>query len=245
MAMRIDAANLHYRELNERIHEVVSARETELLLDSVLGHRYIGAGLKGGLRIEINGVPGNDLAAFMDGAEIIVNSNAQDGVANTMNDGSIVIHGDAGDILGHSMRGGTIYVAGLVGYRCGIHCKAYESKLPVIVVGTTAGDYLGEYMAGGAIVVLNRDDEPGSPVGRFCGTGMHGGVIFVRGEVDDYQLGAEVAVAEVGEADWGILEAIVADYCTNFDLGPGRLSPDEFLKLYPRSSRPYGKLYAY
>ncbi|MGI5817714.1 MAG: hypothetical protein ACOX9R_06395 [Armatimonadota bacterium] len=243
--MRIDADGLHYKELNERIHEAIADGATELQLENVLGHRYIGAGLKGGVHIEINGIPGNDLAAFMDGAEIVVNSNAQDGVANTMNDGTIVVHGDAGDILGHSMRGGSIFVEGLVGYRCGIHCKAYESKLPVMVVGTTAGDYLGEYMAGGVIVVLNRNDRDGSPVGRFCGTGMHGGMIFVRGEMEDHQLGAEVAVAEVCEADWDLLEAIIGRYCMAFEVDPGRFSPDEFIKLYPWSSRPYGKLYAY
>jgi glutamate synthase domain-containing protein 3 len=243
--MRIDAADIHYRELNERIHEAVADGETELLLDNVLGHRYIGAGLKGGVSIEINGIPGNDLAVFMDGAEIIVNSNAQDGVANTMNDGTIVVRGDAGDILGHSMRGGAIFVEGLVGYRCGIHCKAYENKLPAMVVGTTAGDYLGEYMAGGVIVVLNREGESGSPVGRFCGTGMHGGMILVRGEVEEHQLGAEVAVDEVGEEDWDMVEAIIRRYCMAFEMDPGRFSPDEFLKLYPWSSRPYGKLYAY
>lgn len=243
--MRIDAEGIHYRELNERIHQAIKAGATELLLDNILGHRYIGAGLKGGTSLEINGVPGNDLAAFMDGAEIIVNSNAQDGVANTMNDGTIIIHGDAGDILGHSMRGGTIFVEGLVGYRCGIHCKAYGTRLPVMVVGTTAGDYLGEYMAGGVIVVLNREDEVASPVGRFCGTGMHGGLIFVRGEVEEHQLGAEVAVEKVGEADRDLLEGIIARYCDAFEMDPGRFAPDDFLKLYPWSSRPYGKLYAY
>jgi glutamate synthase domain-containing protein 3 len=243
--MKIDADGMHYRDLNDQIHEAISAGETELSLDNVLGHRYIGAGLKKGVSIEINGVPGNDLAAFMDGAEIIVNSNAQDGVANTMNDGTIVVHGDAGDILGHSMRGGTILVEGLVGYRCGIHCKAYESKLPVMVVGTVAGDYLGEYMAGGVIVVLNREDEDGSPVGRFCGTGMHGGLIFVRGDVEEHQLGAEVAVADVEDDDWRILEAAIVRYCEAFGEDANRFSPDEFLKLYPWSSRPYGKLYAY
>ncbi len=243
--MRIDAEGLHYRELNDRINDAIDEGETEFVLDNILGHRYIGAGLKDGVQIEINGVPGNDLAAFMDGAEIVVNSNAQDGVANTMNAGRIVVHGDAGDILGHSMRGGVIFVEGLVGYRCGIHCKAYRQKLPVMVVGTTAGDYLGEYMAGGIIVVLNREDEEGSPVGTYCGTGMHGGMMLIRGEVESYQLGAEVAVEEVGEEEWDALEAIIGDYCMTFDLDPGRFSPDDFLKLYPWSSRPYGKLYAY
>ncbi|MGC9317399.1 MAG: hypothetical protein ACP5KN_05100 [Armatimonadota bacterium] len=243
--MRIDATGLHYRELNERINAAVEEGEREFVLDNVLGQRYIGAGLRDGVRITINGVPGNDLAAFMDGAEIAVSSNVQDGVGNTMNAGRITVHGDAGDILGHSMRGGTILVEGLAGYRCGIHCKAYEGKLPVMVVGTTAGDYLGEYMAGGMIVVLNSGDADGSPVGRYCGTGMHGGTIFVRGTVDDHQLGAEVAVDEVCEAEWEALTGAIAQYCAAFGTDPGRFSQDEFVRLSPWSSRPYGKLYAY
>ena len=243
--MRIDAADLHYRELNERINVAVEQGETEFVLDNVLGQRYIGTGLGAGVRITINGTPGNDLAAFMNGAQVTVNANAQDGVANTMNAGNILVHGDAGDILGHSMRGGTIFVRGLVGYRCGIHCKAYRDKLPVMVVGTTAGDYLGEYMAGGIIVVLNSDGHDGSPVGRYCGTGMHGGVIFIRGEVEDHQLGAEVGVVCVGDPERGALEAIIAQYCADFGLDAGSFSPEQFIKLYPRSTRPYGKLYAY
>ncbi len=243
--MRIDASGLHYRELNQMIHEAVNDGEFELFLDNVLGHRYIGTGLKSGVRIEISGTPGNDLAAFMDGAEIIVNSNAQDGTGNTMNAGSIAISGDAGDILGHSMRGGAIFVEGLVGYRCGIHCKAYRERLPVIVVGTTAGDYLGEYMGGGVIVVLNRENADRSPVGRYCGTGMHGGMMFVRGEIEEYQLGAEVAVEEVTGQDAEMLEAIILDYCATFDIDPARFSTEDFVKLYPWSSRPYGNLYAY
>lgn len=243
--MRIDATDLHYRELNERIRAAVEAGEREIILDNVLGQRYIGAGLGSGVRLVINGTPGNDLAAFMNGAEIEVNGNAQDGVANTMNAGRIVVRGDAGDILGHSMRGGMVLVQGLVGYRCGIHCKAYEDRKPIMVVGTTAGDYLGEYMAGGMIVVLNADDRPGSPVGRYCGTGMHGGVIFVRGEIEPYQLGAEVGVEDADRDEAEALEAVIADYCSTFDLDPGRFALDEFIKLYPRSARPYGKLYAY
>ncbi len=243
--MRIDAAGIHYRQLNEQINEAVDAGETEFVLDNVLGHRYIGAGLRDGVHLTINGIPGNDLAAFMDGAEIEVHSNVQDGVANTMNAGRIIVHGDGGDILGHSMRGGHVLVRGLVGYRCGIHCKAYKERLPVMVVGTTAGDYLGEYMAGGVIVVLNAEDTDGSPVGRFCGTGMHGGAIFVRGEIEEHQLGAEVTVEPVGEADRDMLEAIIREWSMAFGVDPGRFAPEEFVKIFPRSSRPYGKLYAY
>ena len=58
----------------------------------------------------VNGVPGNDLATFMDGPTVIVNDNAQDGIGNTMNRGLVVVNGDAGDVLGYGMRGGRLYV---------------------------------------------------------------------------------------------------------------------------------------
>ena len=52
-----------------------------------------------------------------------------------MNRGEVVIHGNAGDVTGHSMRGGKIWVRDDVGYRVGIHMKAFESQVPTIVIG--------------------------------------------------------------------------------------------------------------
>ena len=80
-----------------------------------------------GKRLEIHGVPGNDMACYMDGGEIEVFGNAQDQVANTMNDGDIVIHGRVGDAAGYGMRGGRILVRDGCGWRVGIHMKQYEA----------------------------------------------------------------------------------------------------------------------
>ncbi len=241
----INAQGLHYRRLNEMIRAAIAEGESELVVQQVCGQRYIGAGLGPGVRLVLEGVPGNDLAAFMNGAEILVRGNVQDGVGNTMNAGRIVVHGDAGDLLGHSMRGGRIFIRGLVGYRCGVHCKAFAQQLPVIVVGHTAGDYLGEYIAGGVVIVLNEEDRDTSPVGRYAGTGMHGGAIFVRGPVHQHQVGAEVGFAEPDDDDWRLLSALIAEHCAAFDLDPGRFARTDFVKLYPHSTRPYGKLYSY
>ncbi|NWF55189.1 MAG: hypothetical protein HXY45_10400, partial [Syntrophaceae bacterium] len=107
--MRISARGLHYRELNEKIHRAIEAGEKEVFLDQINGQRYIGDGIqKSDVRITIQGTPGNDLAAFMDGPSLTIHGNAQDGVGNTMNGGKIVIHGSAGDIAGYAMRGGKI-----------------------------------------------------------------------------------------------------------------------------------------
>lgn len=249
--MRITAGGLHYRELNEEIRRAVDAGARELIVDEVRGQRYIGAGLGPGVCVTVNGVPGNDLAAFMNGAEVVVNANAQDAVGNTMNGGRVIIRGEAGDLLGHSMRGGKILVRDSVGYRAGIHCKAFQDQVPVVVIGTRAGDYLGEYIAGGVMVVLNAVGAggsragKGSPVGDHVGTGMHGGVIFVRGRVEEHQLGAEVGVTDVGDEDWLGISKLVEEYCAEFGLDGGQFRREEFIKLYPRTSRPYGKLYTY
>lgn len=244
--MRIDAKGLHYRKLNEIIHLKTQSGEKNFILDNVNGQRYIGAGLSKNVKIIINGVPGNDLAAFMDGPTIIVNSNGQDGIANTMNDGKIIIHGRVGDIAGHSMRGGKLYIKGDAGYRVGIHMKAYKNLYPVIIIGGVAGDFLGEYMAGGLIIVLGLEKNKSDPiVGNYCGTGMHGGAMYLRGDLKNYQLGKEVKKTNMDKKDKEVLKKYLKEYCNYFSLNLNEVISGTFKKLIPVDLRPYGKLYAY
>lgn len=241
--MKIDAKGIHYKELGERIRKAISNGEKEIILDNVNGQRYIGCGISAKAKIIINGVPGNDLAAFMDGLEIIVNSNGQDGIANTMNAGKVVISGSAGDILGYAMRGGKVYVRGDIGWRCGIHMKAYQEFFPVIIVGKSAGNFLGEYMAGGIIIVLGLDSK--KIAGDYIGTGMHGGTIYINGNVEPYQVGKEVKIFDLEKQDVDILKNHLSDYCKIFKLDPTSIVSKRFKKLAPYTHRPYGKLYAY
>jgi glutamate synthase domain-containing protein 3 len=244
--VRIDARGIYYKTLNQQVRECVLSGATTVVLDNVNGQRYIGGGLRAdGVTIVVNGVPGNDLATFMDGPTIVINENAQDGIGNTMNGGLVVVNGSAGDVLGYGMRGGRLYVRDDVGYRVGIHMKAYKEQLPVIVVGGRARDFLGEYMAGGELVVLGLGESEEEIVGSYVGTGMHGGVIYLRGEAAAHQLGAETAVAVPTEQERARIEGLVGDFCRTFSLDPACVLSVPFLKLYPRSHRPYGKMYAY
>ncbi|MEW5803273.1 MAG: hypothetical protein AB1847_14345 [bacterium] len=245
--MNIDAKGIYYKELNEKIHRAVQEGQKAIVLSHVNGQRYIGDGLSGAdVRIDIQGTPGNDLAAFMDGPTIEIFGNAQDGIGNTMNAGKIIVHGNAGDIAGHSMRGGKVFIKGNVGYRVGIHMKAYQDLYPVIVVGGYAQDYLGEYMAGGLIIVLDLYKDEGQPVvGDYCGTGMHGGAMYIRGEVKDYQLGKEVKVFELDGKDRKSLETYVSEFARDFSMDAEEILKGHFCKLIPYTHRPYGKLYAY
>ncbi|GFN23539.1 MAG: hypothetical protein IMW96_06860 [Thermoanaerobacteraceae bacterium] len=243
---KINARGLGYRELNEKIRSLLDNGEDELVIENVNGQRYIGTGIQGKARLKIYGVPGNNLGALMDGLHIEVHGNAQDGVGNTMNDGTVIIHGHATDIAGYSMRGGKIFVRGNVGYRVGIHMKAFKEKSPLIVVGGRAGDFLGEYMAGGTLVLLGLDLRPGERlVGNYLATGMHGGEIFIRGELKGVFLGKEAQPLEPSREDYERLKSIVEEFASYFGLDSDRILSESFIKLIPLNRRPYGNLYAH
>ncbi len=242
----IDAKDKHFRDLNEEVRAAVDKGEKELSLKNVNGQYYIATGLCGKLDINIEGVPGNDLSAFMDGPTVTIKSNAQDNIANTMNAGKIIIHGSAGDVLGYGMRGGKLHIRGDVGYRVGIHMKGAKRQSSTIIAGGTAGDFFGEYMAGGVLILLGLDSAEGSPiVGDYLGTGMHGGAIYIRGPVEQKYCGAEVGVMETDEEDAKVLKKHLKEYCEDLGLDLETVMSRPFKKLIPVSSRPYGNLYAY
>ena len=253
VAHQIDARALHYRDLNSLLRQTVNngaegpeGAVTLIDIINVFGQRYLGTDLHRPAEIHIHGTPGNDLASFMDGPRIIVHGNAQDGCGNTMNAGEIVIHGRAGDVTGHSMRGGKIWVRDDVGYRVGIHMKAYQDRRPMIVIGGTAQHFLGEYMAGGVLLVLGLTLQPGQlHQASFVGTGMHGGVMYIRGELADHQLGKGVGRVPLDDEDRGLIEELVNGYVDRFGGDPAEILDGSFIKLVPLSLRPYGRLYAY
>jgi glutamate synthase domain-containing protein 3 len=245
-ALQIDVMDLHYREVNTLLRKTVADGVDLIELHNVFGQRYLGTDLHRPVEIHIHGTPGNDLASFMDGPRIVVHGNAQDGCGNTMNGGEVIIHGRAGDVTGHSMRGGKIFIRDDVGYRVGIHMKEYEGKRPSIVIGGTAQHFLGEYMAGGVLVVLGLSLHPGERhTANFIGTGMHGGVMYLRGELDDYQLGKEVGQVPLDEDDHSLLDELVTEFAGHFGYDAAAILSQRFTKLIPLSLRPYGRLYAY
>ena len=245
MSVFLDAKGVYYKQLNEMIRDAVRGGAGSLELLNVNGQRYIADGLSGELEISIRGVPGQDMGAFMRGPRIRVQGNVQDGVGNTMDDGTIIVDGLAGDVLGYAMRGGEIYVRGDVGYRVGIHMKAYMDKVPSIVIGGKAGDFLGEYMAGGAIILLGMfSDKPDAPIaGRSLGTGMHGGVIYVRGQAPAQQLGPGLHAEDLDAQDQDYVRAKIETFARAFDLDAAQILDAQFTRIKPFSHRPYGNMY--
>lgn len=237
--MIVHAGDMHFKALGDLVRDT---QDKEVVIENCIGQRYIGAG-SSGKKIEIIGTPGNALGAYLNGTDIVVRGNVQDAVGDTMNCGSIIVHGGAGDALGYAMRGGKIFIRGNVGYRCGIHMKAYMNFKPVIVIGGRAGSFLGEYQAGGLIVVLNLSDE--SPVvGNFCGTGMHGGVMYLRCSSLPHKIPSQIAAKVCYGEDIPELAEIIRDYCSYFpEFDAEKLLKADFTVLTPDSANPYKQMY--
>lgn len=236
--MVIDVSQLGYKALNEKIREC----DEEVTLSNCCGQRFIASGL-GEKKITINGVPGNALGSYLNGAEIVVNSNAQDAVGDTMNDGKIVVHGNIGDAVGYAMRGGEIYIKGNAGYRAGIHMKEYKEKKPVIVIGGNCGSFLGEYQAGGIIIALGLEESDKRIVGNFPCTGMHGGKMFLRSDCDGIAFPKNVNATVATAEDLAEIDEYITEFCDNFGYDKAEIMKSTFTKIVPDSKNPYKQMY--
>jgi glutamate synthase domain-containing protein 3 len=242
-AVQVDARGKGYRELNKEIRHILRDHGA-VHLKGVMGQRYIATGLTAQRGITIEGTPGNNLASFMDGPHITVKGNVQDGTANTMSSGRVVVHGCAGDILAYALRGGEVYVRGNSGCRTAIHMKQGGENNPVVVIGGGAGSFLGEYMAGGVIILLGLGKSAAGVVGKHCAVGMHGGVIYVRGETPPANLSGSVQAEKAGRGDYKIIDRYVNRFARYFHLSPEELVQGPYMRISAKSGRPYGNLYS-
>lgn len=236
--MMIDAKKLGFKEINQALREA----KTDTKVANCLGQRFIAAGMSD-LAVTVEGIPGNALGAYLNGAKITVHGNAQDAVGDTMNNGEIVVHGNVGDAVGYAMRGGKIIARGDAGYRAGIHMKAYREKVPVIVVGGKAGSFLGEYQAGGVIVVLGLTGDDRRIVGNFPCTGMHGGKMILRSDCKDVVFPDQVTARAATPEDLEEIRTYVAEYCALFGKDEKMVMDSPFTVVTPDSKNPYKRLY--
>ena len=80
--------------------------------------------------------------------------------------------------------------------------------------------------------------------GDYLGTGMHGGTIYIRGNVDLDRCGKEVGTKKLNKKDKKILEELLKEFSKDFSIDYNEIMLKEFVKLYPKTNRPYGNLYA-
>jgi len=235
--LKINAKDMDHQAINEALRDA-----GDCVIEGCCGQRFIAAGMKD-KTIEIRGVPGNALGAYLNGGTLTVMGNAQDAVGDTMNAGSIIVHGNIGDAAGYAMRGGRIYVNGNAGYRAGIHMKAYREKVPVMVIGGKAGSFLGEYQAGGIIVVLNMLHPEEKIVGFFPCTGMHGGKMFLRSDCSGVAFPKQVTARPAYENDMQELRKEISDFCAIFKYNIEEVLSGPFTVVTPDSKNPYKQMY--
>ena len=236
--MTIDAQNVDYKDLNNALREA----DSNIEVVNCIGQRFIAAGVSD-KKIKIQGIPGNALGAYLNGAEIEVMGNAQDAVGDTMNNGEIIIHGNVGDAVGYAMRGGKIFVQGNAGYRAGIHMKAYREKQPVIVIGGKCGSFLGEYQAGGTIIVLGLTDDDKNIVGNFPCTGMHGGKMYLRGNCDNINFPKGVNIQKATDEDMKDILSYIKSISESFGYNENEILISDFMLITPDSKNPYKQMY--
>lgn len=266
----IDAAPkgeiLHYRDLNKRVRLALKEGYNWIVLKNVLGQRFIGSGIKGNATIEIFGDAGLDLGVFSEGLRIIVHGSSEYLLGNTLSGGELIVYGDSWDVTGMGARGGRIFVMGNGGSRIGIHMKEYKDKKPAIVYGGAVKQYCGEYMAGGIIVILGLDfsnaiknkkkqadkdnidpkkikNLSGEIVQSDLASGIHGGTIYVRGNVPDRNLGVYAVKDKFTEEDKKILEPLMERFSELFNVPMDFIFSKNFTKIRPVSSRPFGKVF--
>ena len=139
------------------------------------------------------------------GTEIVVDESTSADVGWLNAGGLITVRGDAGDTAGHCSSGGRIYIGGRAGTRTGSlmkHDPLYEE--PELWILKNVGSFSFEFMGGGRAVVCGWDSEAfDSVLGERPCVGMVGGVVYVRGPID--QLPGDVrphplAQEEIGRA---------------------------------------------
>ena len=122
--------------------------------------------------------------------------------------------------------------------------KAYMDFKPAIVVGGRAGSFLGEYQAGGIIVVLGQNKDGFPIINNFCGTGMHGGTIYLRCDELPKSLPSQVSAELKWGADIPELCELVRDWCNFFpEYDSAALLAHNFFVLTPNSANPYKQMY--
>ncbi len=184
-SFQIDAGAIEYNRLNQAILKGDQA----ITINNVAGHRYIGINFPDSEKdITIYGTPGNCFMNLNENNSSTIYGNVADDCCDSMGGGMVKIYGDAGDILCQAFNGGKVYVLGNAGNRACIQMREYVDKSTVVVINGKFDDYLGEYMSGGTLLVLSNSDRN---FGRYIGSGMIGGTIFIRGKVNSRNVGIQ------------------------------------------------------
>ena len=72
---------------------------------------------------------------------------------------------------------------------------------------------------------------------------MHGGIIYIRGDFSQNNLGIGTVKADLNERDMQELKPLVSEFCSIFCIDEEFIWNTPFSKITPQSHRPYGAYY--
>jgi len=173
------------------------------------------------------------------GTEIVVDESTSADVGWLNAGGLITVKGDAGDTAGHCSSGGKIYIGGRAGTRSGSlmkHDPLYEE--PELWILKNVGSFSFEFMGGGKAIVCGWDSkEFASVLGERPCVGMVGGVVYVRGPID--QLPPDVRPHKLDDADIEFLKGGMGAFLAavdHADLAAELSDWSQWQKLVPLTS---------
>ncbi len=125
------------------------------ILYKVGGQRLIstaamGTGSTDDVTIDVYGIPGEYLGAFMQGGTIRVHGNSQNFTAMCMHHGNLQVFGNAGKVCGYASKGGKVFILGNINDRAWTNSvnDSRVQNLQVHILGS-ASKYAGESLMGG------------------------------------------------------------------------------------------------
>ena len=98
-------------------------------------------------------------------------------------------------------------------------------------------------MAGGIIILLGIGIAKAENLtGKYLGTGMHGGVMYINGSIPKKNMGKEIKKVEMNDEDRKILNKYIKQYKKYFNYTKA-INIDNFSKYIAADKNPYHLLY--
>jgi glutamate synthase domain-containing protein 3 len=80
---------------------------------------------------------------------------------------------------------------------------------------------------------------------RGVGSGIHGGEIFVRGNVSDNLLGVGAKQKPASDDEKHMIAPVVRDFAAKFAFDPTPLLASDYTRIVPASARPFANKYTW
>ncbi|MBC8351466.1 MAG: protein glxC [Planctomycetes bacterium] len=187
-ALQLDLAKLSVREVNQFLHDELSASGADRIeILNPDGNHSIAAGLDADVVIDILGHAGYFTAGMNKRASVTIHGNAGWSVAENIMSGVVRVKGFASESAGASGHGGLVIIEGDASSRCGISMKGCD-----IVVGGSVGHF-SAFMAQAGTLVVCGDAGPN------LGDSIYEATIYVRGKI--HSLGADAQEEELKGTD--------------------------------------------